>query len=397
MTARILFVDDNANMRSGLRRLLHSLKEPWHGDFAESGEAALKLLAEQAFDVVVADMRMPGIDGATLLERVRREHPGTARLILSGHADRDAVLAAAGPTQQFLTKPCDAETLSAAIRRALAARDSVPDQKLRDMLGGLTALPKPPDVYHELVACSSSQTATLADVAELVERDVALTAEVLKLVNSAFFVLTSEVDSVERAVGLLGLDVLQALALAGTMFRPPAPLPAGLDAAALSRRSVESALAARRIGTAERWDEATLSALCLGALLKDVGLLALAAADPEGYARLAAAPRDAPAADVEIAAFGVTVAKASAYLLGLWGFPRTVIELVSEQPLDLTPRADQAGDAPVLESSMASPAAVAIAVAAALVEDPDREVASGQYLTPERLSRWRKVCILATD
>jgi len=137
---RVLFVDDEPHILSGLRRMLRG-KTDWELTFADSAEQALAQLATLPVDVVVSDMRMPGMDGGELLSHVRRLYPSTARLILSGHADREDIIAAVGPTQQFLSKPCDADTLVHAINRVLAVRDLVPDERLREILGDVEALP----------------------------------------------------------------------------------------------------------------------------------------------------------------------------------------------------------------------------------------------------------------
>ena len=83
---RILFVDDENNILDGIRRLLHADRKRWDMEFAIGGEAALRACEAGRFYVVVSDMRMPGMDGATLLGHIRDLYPSTARLILTGYA-----------------------------------------------------------------------------------------------------------------------------------------------------------------------------------------------------------------------------------------------------------------------------------------------------------------------
>jgi CheY-like chemotaxis protein len=73
---RILFVDDESRILEGLQRMLRPQRQHWEMAFASSGEAALKLLEERPFDVIVSDMRMPVMDGAALLTHVRDRFPG---------------------------------------------------------------------------------------------------------------------------------------------------------------------------------------------------------------------------------------------------------------------------------------------------------------------------------
>ena len=96
MKSRVLFVDDETAVLDGLRRMLRDLRGEWDMTFADSGEKALELMRDKPFDVVVSDMRMPGMDGATLLSEVRRRQPGAVRIILSGYAETESVLRTVG-------------------------------------------------------------------------------------------------------------------------------------------------------------------------------------------------------------------------------------------------------------------------------------------------------------
>jgi len=84
---RILFVDDESSLLEGIRRLLYADRERWEMQFALGGEDALRAFDAGSFDVVVSDLRMPGMDGATLLSHIRDRFPSTARIVLSGYSD----------------------------------------------------------------------------------------------------------------------------------------------------------------------------------------------------------------------------------------------------------------------------------------------------------------------
>ena len=85
---RILFVDDEPRILKGLQRMLHKMRKEWDIDFAEGGIKALEMLGTKNFDVVVTDMRMPGMDGFTFAQSVKSGGPWSATplVALSAHA-----------------------------------------------------------------------------------------------------------------------------------------------------------------------------------------------------------------------------------------------------------------------------------------------------------------------
>ena len=114
-TGTILCVDDEPNIVASLRRLFRSSGHQVLT--ATSGEEALAVLAREPVDLIFSDMRMPGMDGAQLLERVRKEWPRTTRVLLTGYADIKSTVAAinSGEVYRYVTKPWDdGEILSTA-------------------------------------------------------------------------------------------------------------------------------------------------------------------------------------------------------------------------------------------------------------------------------------------
>jgi YesN/AraC family two-component response regulator len=88
---RVLFVDDEHRILDSLQDLLRKFRPRMEMVFALGGESALDEMSKAPFDVIVSDMRMPGMDGAMLLGRVKEQYPEVARIILSGYADRNAI------------------------------------------------------------------------------------------------------------------------------------------------------------------------------------------------------------------------------------------------------------------------------------------------------------------
>jgi response regulator RpfG family c-di-GMP phosphodiesterase len=117
--SHVLCVDDEARVVEGLR--LH-LRRDYEVHTALGGEEGLKKLRELGgVAVVISDMRMPGMDGATFLKRVMHTYPDSTRILLTGEAARDAAVRAVNEGQifRFLTKPCPPEQLKAAVDAAV--------------------------------------------------------------------------------------------------------------------------------------------------------------------------------------------------------------------------------------------------------------------------------------
>lgn len=340
----ILFVDDESRILDGLRRMLRSLRNEWDMQFAGSGAEALELLGQQPFDIVVSDMRMPGMSGAELLAMVKTRHPDVVRIVLSGHADSSAVMAAFGVAQQYLMKPCDQVIMQHTVNRALALKERLGSPQVRQVVGSLTGLPTLPSVYQELVAYLKSPNAALPQVARIIAKDVGMTAAMLKVVNSAYFNLPKPIATIERAVSFLGLDAIMALTLDHGLFGQGHALPevAGFDPEQLRRHSLKSAALARALAESTDATRNLADEAFLAGVLHDVGKLVLAMSVPTRYCetRTMAAAEALPYYAAEQKLLQTHHGEVGAYLLGLWGFPDSLVEatLFHDVPLDAPTR-----------------------------------------------------------
>jgi PAS domain S-box-containing protein len=122
VTQSVLLVDDDPAVLDALARRLR--KEPYRVLKATSGTEALALLARSEVDLIVSDMRMPGMNGAELLAKVEEQYPACVRIMLTGEPSLAVAMAAIndGKVCRFLTKPYDADALAAIIRDALRRR-----------------------------------------------------------------------------------------------------------------------------------------------------------------------------------------------------------------------------------------------------------------------------------
>jgi HD-like signal output (HDOD) protein len=326
---RILFVDDEPNLLEGLQRMLRPQRREWEMTFVKGAEEALRVLERTAIDVVVTDMLMPGMDGARLLQQVHDRFPGVLRIVLSGHFDAESGLRAAPVAHQFLTKPCEPDKLKAAIDRSSQLGSVVPDEATRRLVGAIGALPSPPQTCVMLMEAFENADVSIETLAKIIDRDVAITAKLLQLVNSGFFGLGREVASVRAAINLLGLEVLKQLVLsAGVLntFRPARTL----RGFSLSQFEKHSQLTARVAGQLAGGIGAG-SAGVLAGLLHDAGKLVLATCRPQEFERALTLGLEhkRPAHQFEYELLGTSHAEIGGYLLNLWGLPPATVDAIT--------------------------------------------------------------------
>lgn len=340
-------------------------------EFISSGEEALVKLAARPFDVVVADMRMPKMNGAELLQRIKDLYPQTVRIVLSGQTEMETVLRTVSIAHQFLAKPCGAEQLREVISRACDLHKILNSPELRSLVGGIAQLPSVPGTYVELNEALASAKASLKDVARIIERDVAMCAKLLQVVNSAFFGLPRRISNVSEAATYLGILTIRNLALfmgAFATFRSDDPKVA-VASEALRRHSVLTANVARTMFQDKRRAEDTFMA----GMLHDIGhLILLTTPLPEGTA-------------------AISPALLGAYLLGLWGLPYPIVEAVAyhDRPKDLDHRHFEIPDAVHIAHRLVAERSAAPGHESAGREGLDDDYLDGLGITSAQTTAWR--------
>lgn len=381
---RLLLVRAVADPAAHGDAALRALAADWDVREATGVHTALDHLAEFDPDVVAVPWRGPVAPVTDFLGEVHRRDPLIGRLVLVLDSDVEAAVPWAGPACTYLafspTSPTVAADLAAAAAAAAAAR-VVASGDLLGRLGGAGALPRQPSVYAEILDVTGRADTGIPDVVAVIERDVAAVSDLLRVVNSAYFGMPSHVDSVDRAVTLIGLEMVEALAVASAVFgRTGTTAPAGVDLASVARRGLRVGTAARRIAQTERWSGETRSHAFVAGLLHEVGLLALAGARVDDLQRLERVrvtdvdARDAAEADL----LGWSLCETSAVLLGTWGFGPGVVQIL----------AGQRAHGP--DTAYRTPVAHAVAVARhlALAGVPGPYPPAGPWLTGDRLARW---------
>ena len=329
---RILFVDDEQPVLNLLQVLMRRSDPGWESWFVDGGAKALQMMVAQPFDVVVSDMRMPGMNGAEFLEQVRDRHPRTARIVLSGYVDPPLTLRVLSVAHQYQAKPFTFSILQAMLSRLFALEQYLPDRPLQEVVARTHVLPTPGSLYERFTREFASPLVRAETMGGLVSQDVALTAKLLQLANSAFFAAPRVVLTGKEAAQGLGIGPLRTLAASNQAFwgQQPGQL-AEFPLEETVKHSVAVGLRASRIMAFERGTSDAIKAAFSAGVLHDLGKILFAVAVPE-MQRLAMMRNEGeglPLWQAEKEVVGASHAHVGGYLLGLWGLPDAIVDAVA--------------------------------------------------------------------
>lgn len=266
----VLFVEDEPLILQGLQRMLRPRRREWDMRFQEGGVAALAAMAERPADLVVSDLRMPGMDGAELMAEVARRHPGTIRLILTGHADREMVLRCLGNTHRILSKPFEPGRLGEVVDEAFSAVRRLRELGWCDRARLPSRIPVPMPALERVRRAVGPDGPDPGAVACCVESDPSLTFGILHAANSGILLEGLPIRTVRAAVSRLGTELLRRIVVDPAILEPAPPDDSDrLGASAAHWRCV--ARVAGRIALSSGSDGEAVDAIRAAVLILGVG------------------------------------------------------------------------------------------------------------------------------
>lgn len=321
---RILFVDDEPRVVDALQRYFRPLRATWEVMGATSARAALDIMETKSFDVVVSDMRMPEMDGATFLGIAKQKFPATMRIILSGQTDSQSGMRVVSVAHQFLGKPTDPALLLESIQRLNATHDAISDPAVRAAIGSVDALPSTQRLYGELNALLHDENASMDAIAHVIEAEPALVLKLLQLVNSAFFGVRRHIVEVSQAVSYLGIDIVRGLVLSVGIANSLPIRASRFDADDFHRHSLAVAQMCKYVDP----NGQSVSVSFAAALLHDIGQLVLASTMPSEFDGIVerAHANGRTFDEEEAVSRSCNHTQIGAALLDMWGVPYQVVE-----------------------------------------------------------------------
>lgn len=328
---KLLVVDDDLQFLTALKSRLARLHPSWDVRYAVSGTAALELTSSFQPEAVIAELRLPDMDGADFLGRIKAAFPMCFRVALSGKADSDQVLRLAEHAHRIQTKPCLAQTMMWIVDEGVRLLRQLEGSGLKAWIGSIDRLPDPPQGLQTLLRELQQPGSNLDHVEKLLHQDVSLAAHLLHVANSSYFG-GGAVDSVKQAIQRLGFDIVQGVVMS-LLIRRSLTLPDFCGALVEMihhdcQRVIPFALQHNKETFHSKFRG---DVLVTAVLLQDIGKLVLMTYDPYRYVKMVRyeLKQGSDFLALERSHFGYTHPQVGACLLRLWGLPESIVTAVA--------------------------------------------------------------------
>lgn len=330
MQINVLFVDDEINVLNGFKRMLYPHRNNWNGFFALRGSEALKIMNSNPIDVCVTDLIMPQMDGKELLTRVKRDFPKTMRILLSDHTDEKLAIRTFNLAHQYFIKPCNFDSFKEKIESPIILSKLIQNEETLKKLNGEDAIPTLPEIYYKLEREINSSEVSIYRIVNIISKDIALTAKIFQLVNSAYFGIAAKITDLYQAINILGLNVIKSLILYIKVFstlETRDELKEVIEA--IWNHSILVSNISQKI-TYRFTNKRDLSEQAyIAGILHDIGKVILLNIAINNNKLLTLQNNCVIIDDAETKKiYGATHSEIGAYTLALWGFPRSIIDAV---------------------------------------------------------------------
>ena len=347
--AKILFVDDEPQVLALIRQLLTD--EDWDCRYLASASEALLALEREPFDLLVSDVSMPGMDGIRLAGEVRQKYPGVIRIFLTAFAQQANIIKALteGNAQQIIPKPWIAQEFKEIIRSALrqSLSQKTHSREFQILINSIPLLPALPESYTNVRSCVVGDEVNIEKMADYISQDVAICGILLRWANSALFGQRFQVDTIKKAIIVLGTDIVESLVLSeavnqAILIAPPRIK--GFDLLEFKKHSITTAVIARLLvkslltTDADRQDRAFVAGL-----LHDMGKLVVASFFPDKFAAALelARKKNCSLVEAERQTYQSDHGEIGGYLAEWWALPPFIVNAIHAHHHPLSAAADE--------------------------------------------------------
>jgi HD-like signal output (HDOD) protein len=330
LPANLLIVGDNRDLFDGVLAAIPAVCPFWQTQFAADAASAARMLdTDDTIDAVIVQARLADSEGLQFLESVRDSHPHLARILVAAQHSPLLSKDLGSVAHEVVAVPFNSIHFVSVVEAAVETQRRVTDPALQSLLSGIDTLPSPPRSVLQLNELLRQPDSQVVDIAHLVDENVAITAKLLRVVNSAYFGLNTPIGDTAHAISYLGLETVRTLVGGLELINALQPGDAevvseveNLQAHSLAVAGLAQSYMPTRQGAQDAY---------VAGMLHDVGLLALVSCAPAHYLALREEVVNSgrPLLDCEFEIVGATHTAMGAYVLGLWGFPSWLVEAVS--------------------------------------------------------------------
>ncbi len=323
MEPSIIFVDDEINVLNGLKRSLYAAQFKWRASFIQSGLEALNVLKSERCDIIISDIKMPGMDGTELLKIVKKNYPHIVRFALSGFNEEELAIQSSNTVHQYFAKPCNWDLLREKIEPVMVLKELIVNQKTIELINSGDVVPALPEIYYKLERELNSEEISIHRIVNIISKDMALTAKILHLANSAYYGTFTQITSLHQAVTMLGINIIKSLVLYINIFNFVNKNPRIKDyIEELWTHSILVASLSKQIMEFFTKDRAKSEKAYIAGILHDIGkIIQLSILLRLGKENIY--PIDESESKELL---GATHCELGAYLLSLWGLPKEIVE-----------------------------------------------------------------------
>ncbi len=329
---RIMFVDDELSVIKSLKRTFRKYDKEWKMYFFTNPLEAFESLKENNVDVIITDMKMPEETGFELLSKVKKKYPGIIRIILTGYANKELIYSSFEVAHQLLIKPISAESIIAVVTQINIINTYIKNKELQNVINNLSYLPPLPEIYLELSKKIKDPESSLNDLAKIISRDPSLIADILKMVNSAYFGLSNKVFKISQAISFMGIDLIKDIILTSSIFKNLK----GTETQIAAIKKVyqhSSNVLKYSIAISENleMEDIDKNYIFITSMFHDLGKIVLIMNLGKKYEVLlnsAEKDKNLNLEELEIKYLSFTHSQVGAYILGLWGFSTKVIQSI---------------------------------------------------------------------
>lgn len=332
MIKRILFVDDEKQILRALNRLFSN--SDYTIFLKESGEEALLFLESNPVDLVVSDIRMPGMNGFELLRKIKDTYPNVMRVALSGFTDSRQIYKALEDNiaKMYLFKPWDNAELIRIIDNLFALERTLKDKRVLTLINNLDTLPTLPLLYNK-IRTMVNEDEDVEKIAKLIESDQSTAAKILRIANSAYY--GNKTGSIAQAIMFIGLTNIKSIVLSSSVFNqrhvPQHILELVWRSATLTNRFTN-------LFYTQFLNKKIPIVYASAGLMHNIGMVLLLSSFSETYMKVLQIHDNVGGElyDIELEHFGVTHQEIGGYLLNWWEMPLAMVEvaLYHHTPLD---------------------------------------------------------------